>query len=98
MFFLNATLLISTWSLPLAIDVESRATVSSRDGLNLIQYFHCLGLGLGLEGYCFGFDFSLEYTVLVSCLVETFINTVGHNANCTCAIFTKVVLLSWNFC
>ena len=58
------------------------------------QYFHCLGLGLGLEGYCFGLDLGLEYTVLVSCLVETFIETIGYNANCTCATLTKVVILS----
>ena len=56
------------------------------------QYFHCLGLGL--EGYCFGLDLGLEYTALVSCLVETFIRTVGPNANCTCAILTKVMILS----
>ena len=60
----------------------------------LRQYFHCLGFGL--KGHCFDLDLGLEYTTLVSCLVETFIKTVGHNANCTCAILTKVVILSWN--
>jgi len=40
------------------------------------QYFHCLGLGLGLEGYCLGLGLGLECSILVSCLVETFIKTV----------------------
>ena len=45
------------------------------------HYFYCHGLGL-------------EYTVLVPCLVKTFIKTVGNNASCAHAILSKVVILS----
>jgi len=55
-------------------DGKSRDTVSSRDSLKTV--FHCLGFGLGLEGYCLGLRLGLECSVLVSCLVETFIKTV----------------------
>jgi len=39
------------------------------------QYFHCLCLCLGLEGYCLCLVLGLECSVLLSCLVDTFIET-----------------------
>ena len=76
LFFLNATLLIQTWSRPLTDDVKSRDTVSSRDSLETV-FTLSWTLGLGLEGYTalIGLDHGLEYTVLVSYLVDTFIET-----------------------
>ena len=81
-FFLNGTLTIKM----LGFETLSRLETVLR------QYFHCLGFGL--KGHCFDLDLGLEYTTLVSCLVETFIKTVGHNANCTSAVLAKVVILS----
>ena len=47
---------------------------------------------LGLESYCLGLD--LGYTVLVLCLIETFIKTVESNANGAYALSSKVVVVS----
>ena len=47
--------------------------------------------------HCFGLDLGLEYIILVSYLIDTFIETVGYNAYCTCAIFTKVVIMKSYF-
>ena len=94
LFFLNAALSLSAWSRPLTSDVKFRSTVSSRDSLETVFSLSWLGL----EGYCFGLDLGLEYTVLVSFLVETFIKIVGHNAHCTFAIFSIVAIMKSYFC
>ena len=67
---------------PLTSDVKSRDTVSSRDSLGTV---FTLSWYRGL--HCFGLDLGLEYTVLVSYLVDTFIETVGHNAHCMCNFY-----------
>src|SRR6267154_983929 len=43
---------LMSWSWTNVRDGKSRNTVSSRDSLEIL--FYCLGLGLGLEGYCLG--------------------------------------------
>ena len=74
---------------PLADIVELVPVMGSLETVSR-QYFHCLGLGLDLKGYCLGLG--LEATVLVSCLVEIFIKTIGRNVNCIHANLSKFVI------
>ena len=48
------------------------------------QYFHCLGLGLGLEGHCLGLGLGLALTVLVLCLETKTVQGSGRRTTPFC--------------
>ena len=80
---------------PLTSDVKSWDTVSSYDSLETVL---SLSWSWSRGLHCFGLDLGLEYTILVSYPVDTFIETVGHNAYCTCASFPKVAIVKSYSC